>query len=117
MRATVFPVERPARNIVVSSGRNFLPVSLAKSCICRKDKALGQVARSLHCFTLEAGVVMRNEYDPYSAVTFLMLGLGIGALVAIVCSPQIRERVRLETAGSRSPSATQPQREAFYRAA
>jgi hypothetical protein len=40
--------------------------------------------------------MMRNEYDPYSAVTFLLLGLGIGAVVAIVCKPTMRQTVRAE---------------------
>ena len=39
---------------------------------------------------------MRDGYDPYSAVTFLMLGLGIGAVVAIVCSPRVQEGGGLE---------------------
>ena len=39
---------------------------------------------------------MRDAYDPYSAVTFLMLGLGIGAVVAIVCSPRVQQAGGLE---------------------
>jgi hypothetical protein len=61
--------------------------------------------------------VTRNEYDPYSAVTFLLLGLGIGTIVAIVCSPRIwREVVRGET-GARERLRIQPQRQANHRVA
>jgi hypothetical protein len=60
---------------------------------------------------------MRNGYDPYSAVTFLLLGLGIGAVLAIVCSPQMREAGRLEKMSSRRTSWPQPQREANHRVA
>jgi hypothetical protein len=59
---------------------------------------------------------MRNEYDPYSAVTFLLLGLGIGAVLTIVCSPQVRQR-GLENFSSRRASWPQPQREANHRVA
>jgi hypothetical protein len=60
---------------------------------------------------------MRNEYDPYSAVTFLLLGLGIGAVLTIVCSPQMREAGRLERMSSRRASWLQPQREQNRRVA
>ena len=33
---------------------------------------------------------MKNEYDLYSAVTFLLVGLGIGSVLAIVLSPRQR---------------------------
>jgi hypothetical protein len=39
---------------------------------------------------LKAGAAMNPEYDVNSAVTFFLLGLGIGALVALVCSPETR---------------------------
>jgi hypothetical protein len=60
---------------------------------------------------------MRNEYDPYSAVTFLLLGLGIGAVVTIICSPQLRQRGGFEKVGSRRGSWLQPQREQNHRVA
>jgi hypothetical protein len=50
---------------------------------------------------------MTNEYDPRSAVTFLLLGLGIGAALAVVCNP-IRRSVRPENASWRSPGAPPP---------
>jgi len=31
-----------------------------------------------------------NEYDLYSAITFLLVGLGIGSLLAIVFNPKQR---------------------------
>jgi len=39
---------------------------------------------------------MGNEYDPYSAITFLLLGLGIGTVLALVCNPKTRQRVGLD---------------------
>jgi len=37
---------------------------------------------------------MKSEYDLYSAVTFLLVGLGIGSILAIACSP--KQRVALD---------------------
>lgn len=37
---------------------------------------------------------MKSEYDVYSAITFLMVGLGIGSVLAIVFNP--KQRVALE---------------------
>jgi hypothetical protein len=37
---------------------------------------------------------MKNEYDLYSAVTFLLVGLGIGSILTIVFNP--KERVALD---------------------
>lgn len=37
---------------------------------------------------------MKSEYDLYSAVTFLLVGLGIGSILAIACSP--KQRVTLD---------------------
>lgn len=37
---------------------------------------------------------MKNEYDLDSAITFLMVGLGIGSVLAILFNP--KERLRLE---------------------
>jgi hypothetical protein len=55
---------------------------------------------------------MRNEYEPYSAVTFLMLGLGIGTVLALVCNPKMRQGVKLEGINRwRTPGAS-PQEEA-----
>jgi hypothetical protein len=48
--------------------------------------------------------MMRNAYDPYSAVTFLLLGLGIGAVLTIVCSPEMRQRGGLEKFSTRRTS-------------
>jgi hypothetical protein len=40
---------------------------------------------------------MRNEYDLNSAITFLLVGLGIESLLAIVLNP--KGRLRLERSG------------------
>ena len=56
--------------------------------------------------------IMRNEYEPYSAVTFLLLGLGIGTVVALVCNPKMRQRAKLEGINSWRTPGTQPQEEA-----
>jgi hypothetical protein len=37
---------------------------------------------------------MKSEYDLYSAITFLVVGLGIGSVLAIVFNP--KKRVALE---------------------
>ncbi len=37
---------------------------------------------------------MKNEYDLDSAITFLMVGLGIGSVLALIFNP--KERLRLE---------------------
>ena len=36
----------------------------------------------------------KNEYDLYSAVTFFLVGLGVGSILALVFTP--RQRVALE---------------------
>jgi hypothetical protein len=47
---------------------------------------------------------MNNEYDSYAAVTFLMVGLGVGALLAPVPSPENRNsRVLQSRSLERSP--------------
>jgi hypothetical protein len=72
-----------------------------------------EVAPFLHCFTQGGAVmVMRNEYEPYSAVTFLLLGLGIGTVVALVCNPKMRQRVELERINSWRTPGSQPREEA-----
>jgi hypothetical protein len=70
-----------------------------------------EVAPFLHCFTQGGAVMMRNEYEPYSAVTFLLLGLGIGTVVALVCKPKMRRRVELEKIDSWHTPGAQPQEE------
>jgi hypothetical protein len=60
----------------------------------------------------EAMRTMRNEYDPYSAVTFLLIGLGLGTVLALVCNPKTRQRVALEGINSRRTPVAQPQQEA-----
>ncbi|MFZ0297489.1 MAG: hypothetical protein WAM13_04000 [Candidatus Sulfotelmatobacter sp.] len=37
---------------------------------------------------------MKNEYDLDSAITFFMVGLGIGSVLALIFNP--KERLRLE---------------------
>jgi len=37
---------------------------------------------------------MKSEYDVYSAVTFLLVGLGIGSILAIVFNP--KQKVALD---------------------
>jgi hypothetical protein len=59
---------------------------------------------------------MRNGYDPYSAVTFLLLGLGIGAVLTILCSPEMRQG-GVEKFGSRRTSWGQPRGIASHRVA
>jgi hypothetical protein len=37
------------------------------------------------------GTRNETEYDLYSAITFLLVGLGIGSLLAIVFNPKLRD--------------------------
>ncbi len=37
---------------------------------------------------------MKNEYDVYSALTFFMVGLGVGSVLTLVFNP--RHRIALE---------------------
>jgi hypothetical protein len=42
---------------------------------------------------------MKSEYDLYSAITFLLVGLGIGSVLAVVFNPKQRaalEGIKLE---------------------
>jgi hypothetical protein len=68
---------------------------------------------------LKTGATMRNEneYEPYSAVTFLLLGLGIGTVLTLVCNPKMRERVGPEGINGRRAPGMQPQKEATERVA
>jgi len=56
-----------------------------------------------------------SENDLYSAITFLLVGLGIGSLLAIVFNP--KQRVAPAGINSWRPSGLQPQREASKRVA
>ncbi len=56
------------------------------------------------------GARNKREYDLYSAITFLLVGLGIGSLLAIVFSP--KQRVAPAGIHSWRTSGLQPQREA-----
>lgn len=55
---------------------------------------------------------MRNEYEPNTAVTFLLLGLGVGTVLALVCSPQVRQRAKLEEINSWSTRHAEPRADA-----
>jgi hypothetical protein len=61
------------------------------------------------------GARNESEYDLYSAITFLLVGLGIGSVLAIVFNP--KQRVAPEGINSRRMSGLQPRREAVERAA
>jgi hypothetical protein len=37
---------------------------------------------------------MKSEYDLYSAITFLLVGLGIGSVLTIVFDPKLKSRAR-----------------------
>jgi len=56
-----------------------------------------------------------SENDLYSAITFLLVGLGIGSLLAIVFNP--KQRVAPAGINSWRTSGLQPQREAEERVA
>lgn len=54
---------------------------------------------------------MRNDYEPNTAVTFLLLGLGIGTVLTLVCNPSFGQGSRLEEIKSRRAPGRQPQPE------
>ncbi len=56
-----------------------------------------------------------NEYDLYTAITFLLVGLGIGSLLAIVFNPQ--QRVAPAGINTWRTSGLQSQRETEERVA
>jgi len=61
------------------------------------------------------GEIMKSEksgYDPYSAVTFLLIGLGLGAVFGMVFNPKAKQRVGPEGINRRRPPGMQPQEEA-----
>jgi hypothetical protein len=63
---------------------------------------------------------MKSEYDLYSAVTFLLVGLGIGSFLAIVFNPSQNnpsQRGALEGINSWRTAGMQPQEEAKERIA
>jgi hypothetical protein len=66
------------------------------------------------------GETMKSEksgYEPYSAVTFLLIGLGLGAVFGMVFNPKTKQRVSPEGINRRRPPGTQPQEEAKERVA
>jgi hypothetical protein len=53
---------------------------------------------------------MRGEYDVTSAVTFLLVGLGLGSFLTMACGPRTQPERRSEGIGrSWSPSGTEPE--------
>jgi hypothetical protein len=66
------------------------------------------------------GEIMKSEksgYDPYSAVTVLLIGLGLGAAFGMVFNPKTKQRVGLEGINRRRPRGMQLQEEAKVRVA
>ena len=59
----------------------------------------------------------KNGYDPYSAVTFLLIGLGIGAVFGYGLQSKDENKIQPEGINSRRPPRVQPQEEAKERAA
>jgi hypothetical protein len=61
------------------------------------------------------GARNESEYDLFSAITFLLVGLGIGSVLAIVFNP--KQRVSAERINSWRMSGLQPRKEAEERVA
>jgi hypothetical protein len=64
--------------------------------------------------------MIKNEkigYDLYSAVTFLLIGLGLGTVFAVVFNPNTKQRVRQERINRRRAPGVEPQEEAKERVA
>jgi hypothetical protein len=66
------------------------------------------------------GEMMKSEKtgcDPYSAVTFLLIGLGLGAVFGMVFNPNTKQRVGPERINRRRPRGMQLHEEAKERVA
>ena len=61
------------------------------------------------------GATKKSEYDLNSAITFLLVGLGIGSVLSIVFNP--KQRVAPEEMNSWRMSELRPRREAEERVA
>jgi hypothetical protein len=61
------------------------------------------------------GATNRSEYDLNSAITFLLVGLGIGSVLSILLNP--KKRAVPEEINSWRMSGLRPQREAEERVA
>jgi hypothetical protein len=59
----------------------------------------------------------KSGYDAYSAVTFLLIGLAIGAVFGYGLQSKDENKVRPEGINSRRPPRVQPQEEAKERVA
>ena len=57
----------------------------------------------------------KRGYDPYSAVTFLLIGLGLGVVFGMVFNPKRKRAVRAEGINSRLSRVSKPQEEAKER--
>jgi hypothetical protein len=51
----------------------------------------------------------KSEYDVTSAVTFLLVGLGLGSFLTMVFAPRTKQAGRPEGINSRSRSGMQPE--------
>jgi hypothetical protein len=94
---------------------------LCELSISKKIRALGMwhgscgpqgCSLTLERVVFMKGVMKKGEYDLNSAITFLMVGLGIGSILALVCNPKQREEIN-----SWRMSEFRPRREAEERAA
>jgi hypothetical protein len=88
-----------ARGLLSPEGSKFRTRDPYELCISRKTKGLDKVARFLRSqewFTASylQGVSevrrMKSEYDLDSAITFLLVGLGIGSVLGIVFNAKLR---------------------------
>ena len=64
------------------------------------------------------GEIMKSEksgYDPYSAVTFLLIGLGLGEVFGMVFNPKTKQGVTPAGINSRRSRVCKPQEEAKER--
>lgn len=60
---------------------------------------------------------MPDKYDLCSAITFLLIGLGFGAVWAMVFNPKTKQEMRPEGMNSRPTLSVQAQEEARERVA
>ena len=76
---------------------------------------LVRIARKNHGEILVKDEAVKSEkrgYDPYSAVTFLLVGLGLGVVFGMVFNPRTKQGVRAERINSRRSRVCEPQEEA-----
>jgi hypothetical protein len=100
---------------MASAGKQRLWLKWHGSCGLRKWFAASYFARAYGREVLMQGARNKSEYDLNSAITFLLVGLGIGSVLSIVFNP--KQRVAPEEVNRWRMSELRPETEAEERVA